>query len=133
MVGLAVITGVPLLLVPFTTTIVLVMGSPESQQAQPRNIICGHVISALCGLVVLTLLGSNVYLAGLAVGLSIALMQLTRTLHPPAGMDALLMVTAKLPSSYVLMPVLSGGILLVAFAYAFHHLTAPGRWPHSWW
>ncbi|MEZ0281963.1 HPP family protein [Methyloceanibacter sp.] len=27
------------------TTIVLVMGAPESQQSQPRNILGGHVIS----------------------------------------------------------------------------------------
>ncbi|HAH64574.1 MAG TPA: HPP family protein [Rhizobiales bacterium] len=133
MTGLATLAGLPLMIVPFTTSIVLVMGAPENQQSQPRNIVGGHVISALCGLSVLMLFGSNASFAALAVGLSIAAMQLTRTLHPPAGIDALLMVTAKLSWTFVLMPVLMGAILLVAFAYAYHQLMMLGRWPKSWW
>ena len=119
--------------VPFTTSIVLVMAAPESGQAQPRNIIGGHLLSALSGLVIWMVFGTNPLLAGPAVALSIAAMQLTGTLHPPAGINAVLFVTMHLSWQFVLMPVAVGALGLVAFAYVYHRLTAPGRWPKSWW
>ena len=133
MVYLAALAEMRLTIVPFTTSIVLVMAAPESQQSQPRNIIGGHVISALCGLGVLKIFGNNPLFAALAVGLSIVVMQLTRTLHPPAGMNALLMVTERLSWTFILMPVFSGAVLLVIFASTYHRLTMPGLWPRSWW
>src|SRR5262245_42901794 len=77
MAGLAKVAGLPLMIVPFTTSVVLVMGAPQSQQSQPRNIVGGHLISALIGLCVAAAFGSSPWLAALAVGVSIAAMQLT--------------------------------------------------------
>jgi CBS-domain-containing membrane protein len=133
MVALAIWADFPLAVVPFTTSIVLVMAAPESKQAQPRNIVGGHVLSALCGLAILALFGSNPWLAAFAVGLSIAVMQLTETLHPPAGINALLMVTANVSWKFVLVPVTAGALILVGFAYFYHRVTWPGGWPRSWW
>jgi CBS-domain-containing membrane protein len=133
MVGLAIWADFPLAVVPFTTSIVLVMAAPESEQAQPRNIVGGHVLSAFCGLATLALFGSNPWLAAFAVGLSIAVMQLTETLHPPAGINALLMVTANVSWKFVLVPVTAGALILVGFAYLYHRFTWPGGWPRSWW
>jgi CBS-domain-containing membrane protein len=133
MVGLGALADFPLAVVPFTTSIVLVMAPPESRQAQPRSIVGGHVLSALCGLAVLVLFGDNPWLAALAVGLSIAAMQLTDTLHPPAGINAVLMVTANVSWKFVLVPVTAGALILVGFAYLYHRLTWPGGWPRSWW
>ncbi len=78
MIGLARWAEIPLLIVPFTTSNVLVMAAPESTQARPRNIVGGHLLSALCGLGVVILLGNNPWLAALAVGLSIALIAADR-------------------------------------------------------
>jgi CBS-domain-containing membrane protein len=133
MVGLAFLANLPLLSVPFTTSIVLVMSAPDGDQAQPRAIVGGHILSALCGLCVLELLGSGPWLAALAVGLSIAAMQLSRTLHPPAGINAFLMVVLKEPWTVVLMPVAAGALILVGFAFAYYRLTWPGQWPRFWW
>jgi CBS-domain-containing membrane protein len=133
MVGLAFLANLPLISVPFTTSIVLVMTAPESAQAQPRSIVGGHILSALCGLSVLELLGSGPWLAALAVGLSIAAMQLTDTLHPPAGINAFLMVVLNESWSVVLMPVTVGALLLVGFAFVYYRLTWPGSWPRFWW
>lgn len=133
MVAFARWSHLPLEAVPFTTSIVLVMAAPESAQAQPRNIIGGHLLSALSGLVVWMVFGTNPLLAGPAVALSIAAMQLTGTLHPPAGINAVLFVTMHLSWQFVLMPVAVGALGLVAFAFVYHRLTAPGCWPKSWW
>src|SRR5258707_3644045 len=45
----------PLAVIPFATSIVLVIGSPDVEPAQPRALIGGHLISALVGLVLLKL------------------------------------------------------------------------------
>ena len=45
----------PLAVIPFATSIVLVIGSPDVEPAQPRALIGGHVVSALVGLAVLKL------------------------------------------------------------------------------
>ena len=42
-------TAFPLLFVPFTISIVLVMGSPEIEAAQPRALIGGHLVATAVG------------------------------------------------------------------------------------
>jgi CBS-domain-containing membrane protein len=43
-------TAVPLAFIPFATSIVMVMGSPEATPAQPRALVGGHLLSAVVGL-----------------------------------------------------------------------------------
>jgi len=65
---------------------VLLYGAPRSPLAQPRNVIGGHVISALVGVTSYKLFQRQAWLASaVAVSTSIALMHLSRTLHPPGG------------------------------------------------
>jgi CBS-domain-containing membrane protein len=63
-------TGFPLVAIPFATSIVTVLGSPKAEQAQPRALIGGHVISTLVGLLVVKLCGPESWAAALAVGLA---------------------------------------------------------------
>ncbi len=124
MVAAADATDLPLALAPFTTSIVLVMAAPDSPFARARNVIGGHVVSALAGLFVLLAFGESPWLAALAVGLAIAAMQLSDTMHPPAGINALLMVTAHPSWTFVLMPVASGAALLVVFSLVWRRALA---------
>ena len=45
----------PLVIIPLATSIVLVIGSPEAQPAQPRALIGGPVVAILVGLAMLGL------------------------------------------------------------------------------
>ena len=119
-------------LVPFATSIVLVLGAPEAPQAQPRNIIGGHVLSALSGAIACSLFGPGIPAASLGVAGAIALMQATRTFHPPAGINPVVMVIAGAGWSFILMPVGLGAAILVAYAWIFHRLTQDQPWPKSW-
>src|SRR5258708_38610010 len=49
----------PLAVIPFATSIVLVIGSPEAEPAQPRAMIGGHIVSAPVGLALLKLAGPH--------------------------------------------------------------------------
>jgi CBS-domain-containing membrane protein len=112
----------PLAMIPFATSIVLVIGSPDAEPAQPRALIGGHVVATITGLVVLKLTGPHAWAAAMAVGLSIPAMYLTRTFHPPAGIDPLLVVVNGFGWSFLLVPVLAGALLLTLFACAWHRL-----------
>jgi CBS-domain-containing membrane protein len=127
----------PIALVPFATSVVNVIGLPDAPPGQPRALIGGHLISTVIGLSVLSMFGSGATAAALAVGLAIAAMHLTRTMHPPAGINPLIIVTSALPWSFLLMPVLAGVILLTAFAYIWHGIENrfvdhEGKWPATW-
>ena len=45
-------TSLPLAFIPFATSIVLVMGSPDAKPAQPRALVGGHLLSAVIGLLI---------------------------------------------------------------------------------
>ena len=124
MIALAGVASLPLMLAPFTTSIVLVMSAPGSTFARARNVVGGHVVSALAGLVVVHLLGDTHWYAALAVGLAIAAMQLTETMHPPAGINAMIMVVARPEWTFLFVPVLTGAICLVTFATSYHRFIA---------
>ncbi|SEH33377.1 HPP family protein [Chryseobacterium culicis] len=122
----------------FGASSVLIYGAIQSPLAQPRNLIGGHVLSALVGVTVYQFIPHIIWLsAPLAVAFSIVLMQYTKTLHPPGGATALIAVssTGKIPELgywYVLSPVLSGCIILLMVALFFNNITSNRSYPsHS--
>jgi len=123
----------PLMAIPFATSIVLVMGTPEAAPAQPRALVGGHLVSTLVGLLVVKLAGPSAWAAALAVGLAIAAMHATGTFHPPAGIDALIVVGSDLSWAFLVAPVGAGAVLLTLCAWAWHNLVARTPWPLRWW
>lgn len=121
----------------FGASSVLIYGAIQSPLAQPRNLIGGHVISALVGVTVFKLVPDIIWLnAPLAVALSIVAMQVTRTLHPPGGATALIAVIGsekikELGYIYVLSPVLTGCVILCVVALIFNNLTPNRKYPTS--
>jgi CBS-domain-containing membrane protein len=130
---LSVASHYPLVMIPFATSIVLVIGSPEAEPAQPRALIGGHVVTALIGLAVLQVTGAHAWAAAGAVGLAVLAMYVTGTFHPPAGINPLLVVSNNLPWSFLFVPVLAGAVLLTAFAYLWHRWIRRRPWPQRWW
>lgn len=123
----------PLVIIPFATSIVLVIGSPQIEPAQPRALIGGHVVATLVGLAILQLTGPSPWAAAAAVGLAVLAMYVTGTFHPPAGINPLLVITNNLPWPFLFAPVLAGAVLLTAFAYVWHRWFRRRPWPQRWW
>ena len=121
----------------FGASSVLIYGVIQSPLAQPRNLIGGHVVSAIIGVTVYQLLPDIVYLtAPLAVSLSIIAMQFTKTLHPPGGATALIAVTGSekiktLGYLYVLFPVFTGVIILLLVALIVNNMTSQRKYPND--
>jgi CBS-domain-containing membrane protein len=120
----------------FGASSVLVFGIIQSPFAQPRNLIGGHLISAIIGVTIQQLLPEILWIiAPLAVSLSIVLMQVTKTLHPPGGATALIAVTGSaeiknLGYWYVFSPVLSGTLILLIVALIFNNMTSNRQYPN---
>jgi CBS domain-containing membrane protein len=119
----------------FGASSVLIYGAIQSPLAQPRNLIGGHLISALIGVSVYKLLPEIIWLtAPLAVALSIVGMQITKTLHPPGGATALIAVIGSekikaLGYVYVFSPVLTGALILYVVALIFNNITTDRKYP----
>ena len=110
------------LIPPFGASMVLVMAVHESPLAKPTNILLGHVLSALSGVIVLYLIGDHFLALGLAVGLAIFIMTITNTIHPPAGANPIIVILTGQGISFVLFPVAVGALMLVLFAYLYNKL-----------
>ena len=122
----------PLAVIPFATSIVLVIGSPDAEPAQPRALIGGHIVSTLAGLALLKLTGPGAWAAAAGVGLAVLAMYLTCTFHPPAGINPLLVISNNLSWTFLFAPVLAGALLLTAFALFWHRWVRGQAWPRHW-
>ncbi len=110
------------LIPPFGATMVLVMSVHDSPLAQPKNIFFGHVLSGLSGLIIITLIGSSIYSLGLGVGLAIFIMMITKTVHPPAGGNPLIVILSDQTMSFIFMPLAAGSIVIILFAVAYNKI-----------
>ncbi|MFT5719069.1 MAG: CBS-domain-containing membrane protein [Oleiphilaceae bacterium] len=124
-------TGSPLLMAPFGASCVLLFAVPESPLSQPKNVIGGHFISALVGVVFVTMLPVSPLVLSLSVAVAIILMVVFKVIHPPAGADPIVILMGAKGFSFLLFPVVSGSILLVLIAYFFHRITAQHTYPKA--
>ena len=119
----------------FGATSVLVYAVPNSPLAQPRNLLGGHLLSAMVGVSVQKFCPDIIWLsAALAVSLSILVMQITKTLHPPGGATALIAVIGSekikaLGYLYVINPVLIGVMILFITALISNNIPKGRRYP----
>ena len=124
----------------FGASAVLVYGAPLAEFSQPRNLVGGHVVSALVGVTVFMLIGgASIMASSTAVSLAIVAMHVTRTLHPPGGATALIAVIGGekvhfLGYKYALCPVLVGALLMLIVALLVNNLsTNPKRHYPVYW
>ncbi|MCT7507263.1 HPP family protein [Aliarcobacter cryaerophilus] len=121
----------------FGASAVLIYGIPNSPLSQPRNLIGGHLLSAIVGVISYKLFSSNLFLAtAIAVSTSILIMQLTLTLHPPGGATSLIAVIGgeqihELEFFYILIPVFSGALILFLIAFIVNNIPKNRAYPES--
>jgi len=131
-------TDMTLMIGSFGASAVLAYGAVRSPLAQPRNLVGGHVVSALVGVTVWHLFQHTPWVAeAVAVATAIALMHATRTLHPPGGATALIAVIGSskihaLGYLYVLIPATVGPVLLLLVALVVNNIPATRRYPEAW-
>ena len=127
-----------LLIGSFGASAVLVFGAPKSPFSQPRNLVGGHILSAMIGVACHHWCGEPVWLAAaLAAALATAAMLVTRTVHPPGGATALIAVMGgdkiyRLGFLYPFLPVGLGILIILIVALLVNNLSRNRTYPEYW-
>ncbi len=131
-------TDLVMIIGSFGASAVLIYGAIRSPLAQPRNLIGGHVISAIIGVATYKLLSGHMWLASsIAVATAIAAMHATKTLHPPGGATALIAVIGsqkihQLGYLYAIIPVGIGAVIMLAVALIINNIPKSRKYPEFW-
>lgn len=123
----------PFFLAALGGSAVFLFGLTGAPAAQPRALFGGHLGSALIGIACYQAFGDALWVYALAQALVLGFMLLTKTVHPPAGANPILMVYAHAGFGALLQPVLVGVLSLAIVAVIWSRLY-PGlaRYPVSW-
>ncbi len=127
-----------LLIGSFGASAVLVYAAIKSPLAQPRNLIGGHILSGLVGVLCYKFFGGTLWVAAaMSVSLAIVVMLWTKTLHPPGGATALIAVIGgekvhALGFLYALVPAGLGAVILLIIALLVNNLSKARKYPEYW-
>ena len=119
----------PFLLASLGGSTVFLFGLTRAAAAQPRALIGGHLGSALIGVLCLKVFGDALWVYMLAVVLSLVFMLVTKTVHPPAGANPLIMIHEHAGFFALWQPVGLGVIVLALVAVVWSRLI-PGMNPY---
>ena len=123
----------PLLLASLGGSTVFLFGLTRAAAAQPRALFGGHLGAALTGIGCYQALGDGVWVYVLATVMAMVLMLVTRTMHPPAGANAMLLVHGHANWEAFWQPVFLGVVSLAVVAALWSRLLpGPARYPVAW-
>lgn len=133
----------PFLLASLGGTTVFLFGLTRAPAAQPRALFGGHVGGAFIGIACYQAFGDTLWVYALAQVITLCFMLLTKTVHPPAGANPMLMIYAHASWSALWQPVLIGVTSLAVVAYFWSRIYPdlchyPVAWlerspPHTFW
>ena len=118
------------LIASFGSTMVLLYGYPESPFAQPINIIFGHFLTSLVGIIFLNFVHLPIFInIPLAVGFGVMLMILFKVTHPPAGGNPIIVIIGSVSYDYLLTPVIVGSIVVILFGVIVNKFILKKKYP----
>jgi CBS-domain-containing membrane protein len=123
----------PFLLFSLGGSTVFLFVLTETEAAQPRALLGGHIGGALVGILCYQIFGDAFWVSVAAVVLTMMFMVVTRTIHPPAGANPLIMVDHHAGFLSVLNPVLAGVLTLFIIAMLWSRLRPGKKYPIRWW
>lgn len=118
------------LVASFGSTAVLIYAVPKAPLSRPKNVFFGHVFSAIVSMAIVWLFAEAGLLdglvwvvCGLCVSVSITVMILTGTIHPPAGATALTCALSQVSDPlFLFFPLIFGLVAMMALAYGANRL-----------
>ena len=114
----------------FGSSMVLLFGFPESPFAQPKNVFFGHLVTALVGVIFVTLVPLPMYFnIALAVGVGIFLMLLLNIVHPPAGGNPIMVIIGSVSYDYLISPIIFGCIIIISLAILINKFLLKKNYP----
>jgi CBS-domain-containing membrane protein len=123
----------PFLLFSLGGSTVFLFVLTETEAAQPRALLGGHIGGALIGILCYQVFGDALGVSVAAVVLTMMFMVVTRTIHPPAGANPLIMVHHHADFLSVLNPVGAGVLTLFLVAMVWSRVRSGKKYPIRWW
>ena len=120
------------LIASFGSTMVLLYGYPESPFAQPKNIILGHFLTALIGIIFLNFVPLPIFLnIPLAVGFGVMFMILLKVTHPPAGGNPIIVIIGSVSYDYLINPIILGALIVILFGVVLNRFVLRKKYPEN--
>lgn len=123
----------PLLLASLGGSAVFLFGLTRAPATQPRALFGGHLGGSLIGIGCYQAFGDAPWVYVAAVALTLVLLLTTRTVHPPAGADPIIMVHSHAALGALWLPV-GASVLVMALVCAIWTRVGPAmaRYPVKW-
>ena len=122
----------------FGSSVVVVFGYPENEFSQPKNVLLGHLLCALVGILFVTLFKISqdrtiFFLAiGLAVGLAVMLMMAFKITHPPAGGNTIVVILTQDSFQFLLFPIMVGAVTIIIGGVIYNRFILKKNYPLKW-
>ena len=121
------------LIFSFGSTTLIVLVFYESEFAQPSNIIFGHLLGIIVGILFNEFFGISFITLGLSVGTTVTLMMYFKVIHPPAAANPLIALFADVSLNYIIFPVLVGSIAIVVLSISINKFILKRNYPKKWY
>jgi len=122
----------------FGSSVVVVFGYPNNEFAQPKNVLLGHLLCALIGVMFVTLFKISqdrtvfFLMIGLAVGIAVMLMMAFKITHPPAGGNTILVMLTQDSFQFIIFPIMVGAITIIIGGLIYNRLILKKNYPLKW-
>ena len=122
----------------FGSSVVVVFGYPENEFAQPKNVLLGHLLCALVGIIFVTLFNitqdrSIFFITiGLAIGISVMLMMAFKITHPPAGGNTIVVMLTQDSFQFLVFPIMAGAITIIIGGVIYNRFILKKNYPLKW-
>ena len=122
----------------FGPSVVVVFGYPGNEFSQPKNVLFGHLLCTLVGIVFVTLFkisqDRSVFflVIGLATGISVMLMMAFKITHPPAGANTIVVIMAQDSFQYLIFPIMVGAITIIIGGIIYNRFILKKNYPLKW-
>tara|TARA_B110000438_G_scaffold106387_1_gene104664 strand:+ start:380 stop:889 length:510 start_codon:yes stop_codon:yes gene_type:complete len=122
----------------FGSSVVVVFGYPDNEFSQPKNVLLGHLLCALIGVIFVTLFKISqdrsifFLLIGLAVGVAVVLMMAFKITHPPAGGNTIVVMLSQDSFQFLIFPILVGAITIIIGGVIYNRLILKKNYPLKW-
>lgn len=125
--------GTPLLIPPLAASLALIVGAPSLPIAQPRNVVVGHLASALVGVGCAALLSASPWTGALAGGIAFAVMLVLRAAHSPGVATAVLAGLGLATGDGVFLAAVTASSVGVCAMGLLVNRARRIRYPRYWW